>query len=215
MPSKRKDYEWILWTTVQQKLGNKSCHSPAHPRLRHVSTGVHECWVLEHGVWRADPGNRLLLAVSRELRWWSKELHNQECLLRKGRLPQKRRTIIEWHTKGGAPAAASVLMFWLLLPWALGRAPTGSCSPSSSSLPLLPPPHLGGPLAPSCLSPLLPDELAHPNCHHGARTPGWPAHPEHCTPLPPGWTCVFQQPPEQKADGSTTCKCGAETIAEP
>ena len=35
--------------------------------------------------------------------------------------------------------------------------------PPSLSLPLLPPPHLGGPLAPSCLSPLPPDQFAHPN----------------------------------------------------
>ena len=66
MPSKRKDYEWALWKTVQQKLGNKSHHSPAHPNLRHVSTGVYECWVLVHGVWRVDPGKGLLLAVSRQ-----------------------------------------------------------------------------------------------------------------------------------------------------
>ena len=35
--------------------------------------------------------------------------------------------------------------------------------PPSPSLPRLPPPHLGGPLAPSCLSPLPPDQLAQPS----------------------------------------------------
>ena len=45
---------------------NGRCHSPARPSLRHVSAGADGGWVLEPGVWRADPGRGLLLAAKRE-----------------------------------------------------------------------------------------------------------------------------------------------------
>ena len=42
------------------------CHILARPRLRRVSVTVDRGWVLERGVWRADPGRGLLFAWKRQ-----------------------------------------------------------------------------------------------------------------------------------------------------
>ena len=56
-----------LWQAGQSETCTGGlCHIPACPRLRQVSAGVHGGWVLEHGVWRAEPGRGLLLAVRRQ-----------------------------------------------------------------------------------------------------------------------------------------------------
>ena len=120
------------------------------------------CWYMGFG--EQTQGKDYCWLWVDSLRWWSEEFHNQECLLRKGRLPQKQRTITERHTKGGAPTAASP---HVLAPASLstreGSHRSKPMLPPSPSLPRLPPPHLGGPLAPSCLSPLPPDQLAQPS----------------------------------------------------
>ena len=56
-----------LWLSGQRETYTDGpCHSPACPSLRRVSTGAHGGWGLERGVWRADLGRGLLLAVRRQ-----------------------------------------------------------------------------------------------------------------------------------------------------
>ena len=53
-----------LWQAGQSETYTDSqCHSPVHPSLRQVSAIADRGWVLECGVWRADPGRELLLAA--------------------------------------------------------------------------------------------------------------------------------------------------------
>ena len=56
-----------MWKAGQSKdcvhgLG----HSPAHPRLSHVSSLMEGDWVLENGIGSADPGRGQLLCVKRQ-----------------------------------------------------------------------------------------------------------------------------------------------------
>ena len=56
-----------LWQEGQtETYPNGPCHSPACPSLRHVSIRVNGGWVLKRGVWGADPGRGLRLAVRRQ-----------------------------------------------------------------------------------------------------------------------------------------------------
>ena len=56
-----------LWQEGQtETYPDGPCHSPACPSLRHVSISVDGGWVLKRGVWGADPGRALLLAVRRQ-----------------------------------------------------------------------------------------------------------------------------------------------------
>ena len=56
-----------LWQASQSETYTDGPrHSPARPSLRHVSATAGGGWVLERGVWRADPGRGLLLAARRQ-----------------------------------------------------------------------------------------------------------------------------------------------------
>ena len=55
-----------LWQVGQSKICTDGlCYNTAHPSLRRVSTKAGGVWVLKHGIKRADPGRRLLLAAWR------------------------------------------------------------------------------------------------------------------------------------------------------
>lgn len=127
----------------------------------------------------------------------------------KGRLPQKRRTPIdEVHEAGWAPTAASLLMFWLLLPWSTREGSHRLVLPPSLSLPLLPPPSPG----PTC--PILPqpppppDDLAHPSCH-SRHLHSWVASlPWSIAPLPAGWTGCSSSLQSRKLMGQPHAEVG-------
>ena len=55
-----------LWQMGQsENYKDSPYHGPKCPRLEYVSNSAHGDWELEHGDWRANPGQELLLAVGR------------------------------------------------------------------------------------------------------------------------------------------------------
>ena len=72
--------------------------TPALPtQPERVATAADKGWVLECGVWRADPGRGLWLAVRRhpEGTGGREELCKQECLWRKPEPPEKQSSVVE------------------------------------------------------------------------------------------------------------------------
>ena len=64
-----------------------------------MSPGTEQGWVLEGGVWRADPGRGQLLAVKQHL--LVKELHKLESLGEEAWVTTGPSAIVEWRTSGG------------------------------------------------------------------------------------------------------------------
>ena len=72
--------------------------TPALPtQPERVATAADKGWVLECGVWRADPGRGLWLAVRRhpEGTGGREELCKRECLWRKPEPPEKQSSVVE------------------------------------------------------------------------------------------------------------------------
>ena len=92
---------------------------PALPtQPERVSTVADQCWGLESGVWRADPGRALLWALRRRPVGMAgtEELCKQECLGRRPEPPWRRAPLLS-HAQSEDPPlfVASLPLFWPLL----------------------------------------------------------------------------------------------------
>ena len=89
---------------------------------------MHRVWVLERGVWRADPGRGLLLAARRQPEGtgvrssatWNACVGNPDC--HRSEVP------LLSDAQGVGPPLQPLPTHRLLPPQALGRAPAGACS---------------------------------------------------------------------------------------
>ena len=174
------------WKGAQQLVGGRQdsetytegpCQSTALPSLRQMSAGAHRGCVLEHGIWRADQGRGLRLAVRRQ----PEGTGVRSSTIRNAHGGSQD------HHRSNVPVLSDAQ--WVgppLQPFSSSASPClhehlGGLPPEPAHVALQLsslPPHL--PAWATCSPRSLPDGLACSNCYPSVLPPGWPAHPNCC-----------------------------------